>query len=417
MKQFLRLRSLIILVLMTCSFYVKAQITFEAQFRNRFEIRDGYTIPSEKNAVPAVMIFQRTRLSFIYDSEVLKIKISPQDVRLWGSETMRSLTGLFGDEASLELFEGYAELKLGELGWLSAGRQQLVYDNQRILAARNWNNNGISYDALLLKFNPKNYAIHIGSTWNSLNESLIDNLYPSNRIKTLNFLWVNRKFDNELNLSLLHVSSGNTETDTTNTLNLRHTTGIYSSYKNGNLIFVGDAYYQYGRNASGTKVRAYLISADLSYDLLGFTPGIGATIISGNHHTGSSQITDHIFDFLYGARHRFYGNMDYFKNLTSHTAQGGLSDYYASLNLKAIGKVTILNTCHYFRLTETNELTPDNKNLGFENDLVVKCKFQKWGTLEGGYLFYIPTQTINTIRGVTDSRFNQFIYMQLTIII
>ena len=392
-----------------------AQFSVDAHFRNRFELRDGYRGLSPDGSTPAGLIWQRTRISFSYETENFKLKLTPQDVRLWGDESQRSSTGVFGDDASLELFEGYAELKLGNRGWVSVGRQPLKYDNQRLLAARNWNNNGLTYDAVLFKLKAADWNIHLGSTWNSLAGTSSENLYPSNRIKNLNFLWANRAYGENLTLSLLHLAAGTPETDTTNTLYYKHTTGFYSTYKNNGLNLWGEAYYQYGKTKTGKDVSAYLFAIDGSYKAGNFTPGIGITFLSGNSKTCTEQTTENLFDIHYGARHRFYGYMDYFRNFASHTNQGGLADYYFYLDYKFSKAVSVRNIGHYFQLAQTNPAAPDDKNLGYENDLVLKYTFSDWGALESGCIFHLPTETLKTLQGVDNAVLQQFVYFQLTL--
>jgi hypothetical protein len=394
---------------------LNAQFKVDAQLRTRFELRDGYQKLAVAGSTPAAMVWQRTRISFSYESVLLKLKIAPQDVRLWGDEQLETTTGVFGDSAAFDLFEGFAEVKIGPLGWISVGRQQLVYDSKRLLGDRNWNNNGISYDAALLKLGFSDWKIHAGFSWNTLKEASSDNLYPTTRIKSLNFAWVNRKFSDNLNLSLLHIASGVTETDTANNINFRQTTGLYSDYKKGDFSAWGNAYYQYGKNRKGTSVSALLIDADANYKLGNFTPGLGFGYLSGNSKTGAEQTTDHLFDNLYGNRHRYFGLMDYFRTYSSHTKQGGLVDYFVYLDYKINKSLGIKNIGHYFQLAQTNPTTPSKKNLGYENDLVATYKFNDWGTLEAGYLFYLPTKTLKAIQGVADNKFSQFFYLQLTL--
>jgi hypothetical protein len=394
---------------------VNAQLTVDAQYRNRFEARDGYRQITQDGSTPAVFISQRTRISLYYQADYLKIRFTPQDVRIWGDEQLATSTGVFGDRASLDLFEGYIELKAGNTGWFSVGRQQLVYDNQRLLGKRNWNQFGISYDAVVVKLQLNDWNLHIAGSWNTLLETLTDNSYPSGRIKSLNFIWLNRNLNNNLNLSFLHIASGVTQTDTTNKIYFRQTSGIYSEYKNDNLIVLGNVYYQYGKSKTGTNVSAYLICADVGYKISNLTPGIGVDYLSGNDKTGTDQKTDNLFDVLYGSRHRYFGYMDYFRNFPSHTSQGGLVDYYLYLDYKFLESLSVRNIGHYFRLAQTNPTTPENKNLGFENDLVLKYKFKDWGAFESGYCFIVPAESLKTIQGTPVEKLQQFFYLQLTI--
>jgi len=157
--------------------HLQAQFKVDAQFRTRVEMRDGYQRLAIPGKLPAVFISQRTRLTFSYTSEKLKLKFTPQDVRVWGDEGIATSTGVFGDTASLDLFEGFSEIRIGNLGWISVGRQQLKYDNYRLFGIRNWNQMGFSYDAIVLKFNFYDWNLHFGGSWNTLIETSFDDFY------------------------------------------------------------------------------------------------------------------------------------------------------------------------------------------------------------------------------------------------
>jgi hypothetical protein len=403
-------------LLMLADFTTQAQFRIDLQYRPRFEVRDGYQKLAEQGAVPGILISHRARLSFRYEKESLKLVFTPQDVRVWGDEKLKSSTGVFGDSSSLDLFEAYAELKLGTLGWLSVGRQQLKYDNNRLLSDRNWNQSGISYDAVLLKISPANFNLHIGAVWNTLTEACSENLYPTDRIKSLNFLWLNKKINEYWSASLIHIATGVTQTDITSKLNFRQTTGFYGERKseNGfNLWF--DAYYQYGKNRQNMPVSAFLLGGSVSYITEHFVPSFGFSYLSGNRNTGTGQTRDNLFDVLYGSRHRFYGNIDYFRNIPKDTKQGGLINLNVSATYKINTLFSLQDIGHIFSLAQTNSGTPDQKDLGFENDLMAKYNFTEWGVLEGGYSFFIPTETMKTFHNVQDNKFSQFIYLQLVI--
>lgn len=403
----------IILVTFSCLDSL-CQFQVDAQLRNRFEVRDGYQKLAEAGSAPAIQISQRTRISFIYVTEKIKIKIAPQDVRLWGGDAVVNSTGV-PSNTNIGLFEGFAEIRTGEFGWLSVGRQQLVYDSRRLLGDRQWNQNGMSYDALVMKLKLSDWNLHLGGTWNTLTDARSGNLYPSSRVKTIGYVWANRAFSEFFSTSFLHISSGVTETDTTGNLNFRQTTGVYYTYRRENLNMWGNVFYQYGKNRSGKDVRAVLADFDLSYKNGRITPGFGLGYLSGNSTTGAGQTTDRLFDVLAGNRHSFFGIMDYFRSFPSDTRQGGLADYYFYIDYKISTSVSIRNTGHYFRLAQTNSGTPLNKNLGYENDLVLKYKMSDWGAFESGYSFFLPTTTLKTVQGVPNEKFSQFLYVQLTL--
>jgi hypothetical protein len=415
MKQFYAHIVIFLILIVSIIPHANAQLSINANYRNRFEVRDGYGHLKNEIDVASAFMHQRTRIGFIYKSENLKLNITPQDVRIWGDETISTSTGVFGDKASLSMYEGFAEIKFGQDNWVSVGRQELKYDSERLFSIRNWNFYGIVYDALVLKLNYPDLNIHFGSSWNSTGAANNNNFYPSNRIKSINYAWANRKVTDKLNVSFMHISSGVTQTDTTNHLNFKHTTGFYSTYNTKNLQIWGNAYYQYGKNQTGKNVNAFLVDADAGYKLGNLNPGIGLSYLSGNSKTGAAQTTDQLFDLLYGARHKFFGFIDYFSNIPSSTKQGGLTDMYCYLKFNVSEKISINNTGHYFMLSQLNDLTPGNKNLGYENDLIVRYKFYGWGTLDLGYLVFAPTNSLKEMHGVSGNNLSQFIYLQLVL--
>ena len=392
---------------------VKAQFKIDAQYRPRFELRDGYQKLAADSAVPAAFVSQRTRITFGYETDKIKLKFTPQDIRTWGDEQTAGLNGGNGNDASVDLFEGYAEIKIGAENWISVGRQQFIYDNNSLLSNANWNQNGSSADAVIFKLSMSDWNIHIAGSWNALRAESSDIVYPSSRIKTINFLWLNRKFNDQLTSSFLHVASGVTETDTTNTLHFRQTTGLFGSYILKDFKAQGDFYLQYGKNPQDKNIMAFLFDADLSYQVGKLMPGIAVSYLSGNSKTGNELETDNLFDPLYRSRHGYFGSQDYFRDFSSNTKQGGLADYFIYFEYKISDALNIRNAAHYFQLAQTNSTTPDDKNLGFENDLLLKYKFASWGTVESGYSFFLPTEALKTLQGVEENKLSQFYYLQL----
>ena len=401
------------LLLVFLSLSSLAQFSIDAQLRSRFEMRDGYQKLPTSGSTPMFLISQRTRLSFTYENDFLKLVVSPQDVRLWGGDATWNSTGV-ASNIGLGLFEGYAELKLGKIGSMSVGRQQLKYDNEKIFSLRNWNQNGMAYDALLFKLKFSKFKLHVGSSWNSLKEASVNNYYPSDRIKSISLLWFNYQMNDNFNASLLHVVSGTTKSDTSNTFYVKQTTGLYATYKNDLVTLWGDGYYQYGKSQKGLDVSAFIADLDVAFKIHNFSIGVGGCYLSGNKNVGSVQTHDNLFDPLYGARHAPYGQMDYFSSFGSNTKQGGLIDGYLNMEYKFSEKYSLRNMSHYFQLAERNQRTLHDKMLGFENDLVFKAKFNNWCALECGYMFMLPTATLKNIQGISGDRFSQFFYTQLT---
>jgi hypothetical protein len=289
----------------------------------------------------------------------------------------------------------------------------LSYDNQRLLSERDWNQNGLAYDAVVLKIENERADIHIGTSWNSLEATTSENFYPSGRIKSLNFLWIEHKFSDHLKGTFSQIASGVTKTDSSSTINFRQTSGIYIDLNTKNIRAKSNLYYQFGNNQQGTNVSALLADVDIMFKTGKICPGMGFSYLSGNKNLNGK--TDHLFDVLYGARHRFFGHMDYFRNISSHTRGGGLVDFYGYLNLKVTDKINIKNTGHFFSLAQHNLLTPDSKYLGYENELKFNYRFEHWGNLEAAWLFYLTTDSFEQLQNINNPRFPQFVYVSLSV--
>jgi len=390
-----------------------AQLQIDAQLRNRLELRNGYKQLIAENQQTAAFISQRTRLTFLFQNENLKLKISPQDVRVWGDEQLGSSSGVMGDNASVDIHEAYAELKLNSKASISVGRQELVYDNEWLLAARNWNQNGLTYDAALLKLALNSVSIHLASSWNSTTETVQDNFYATDRIKSLNFLWIDKKINENLEASFSYLATGVTKTATSNALRFKHTGGLYANYKSKTLNFRANAYYQIGKNIADNSVNAFLLDGEFSYIFGNFSTGIGTSYLSGDDDL--SDNTDALFDMFYGARHKYFGHMDYFGNIPKTTKQGGLIDYNAFIKFKISDKTSLSNYVHYLQLAKTNLSTPADKNLGFENELALQYKINNWANIQTSYLLFLPTESMKTIQAVSDAKMQHFFFLQLTI--
>ena len=169
-------------------------IYMKPELRTRMEYRDGFQKLAPENSTGAFFISQRSRLGFGIETSKIKIKFTPQDVRVWGDEQYGNTAGITGNDASVDLFEAYSEIKLLNNHWISIGRQTLSYDNGWLMSNRNWNQNGIASDAVVLKLKYDNYSIHAGSSWNTSKVNAYNNYYITSRYKTLNYLWLNRSF-------------------------------------------------------------------------------------------------------------------------------------------------------------------------------------------------------------------------------
>ena len=116
-----------------------SQLIIKGEFRPRFEYRSGYKslIPSTSDAT--VGVSQRTRISFNYQTGKFSFGLGIQDVRVWGDENYYNSIGVYGDQASIDLNEAWIAMAVCPSLTIKIGRQYWIYDDERMLSERNWN--------------------------------------------------------------------------------------------------------------------------------------------------------------------------------------------------------------------------------------------------------------------------------------
>lgn len=404
------------LILLTCSFIymysiVNAQTSLSGELRMRPELRYGYKQLPDSGSKPVFIISQRSRINLNIKKEKYSIGISIQDVRVWGDEQKYSSTGIQGDNASIDLKEAWFSYNLNKEFIIKAGRQEFKYGDQRLLGARNWNQHGMSYDALLLSYKGLVRCDAVLS-YNNNDEITFQELYDTDRLKTLNFLFVQKELKKKLDIYGLYVLSGMQNPNNAGSIYFKNTLGASATFSNDVLQLNGNGYYQTGLNKDSIKVSSFLISgyASISYNWLKLT--LGADMISGQNaiSTDSSYLKiDHRFDNLYGARHSFNGDMDLFSNLNSGTSGGGLIDIYFSSDYKISDKLSVKACYHYFSL-QNNVLDPESVTplysalksyLGSEVDLKLSYKINEEIAIDFGYSFMKGSNTLYSIRNST----------------
>ncbi|MFA5816110.1 MAG: alginate export family protein [Bacteroidales bacterium] len=407
-------RNLLLLLILAIPVIADAQFRLDAELRPRAEMRDGYKTLSEPGKVPAWFISQRTRLAFGWSGDKTELRITPQDVRVWGDETSFTSTGVTGDPASLDLYEAW--LKYSPLKNLSfkIGRQEWDIYDTRLISIRNWNQTGITYDGLLAEWTSKFGALTAGLSWNNDKENSFGNIYTKDKIKTLDFLYWKMSPVKILVINLLYVAAG-FQKENAEAIYLRHTVGGGLDLNLKNTIVRVTPYYQFGQNKSGVAVSAWFLSARIEQKFSQLKIMAGVDLLSGQDASKTTG-KDHLFDILYGNRHSVFGFNDYFSNVPLSTGNRGLGDAYLKLE-KAFKQSAVQIWYHFFTTNQTviNDQIPINKFLGHEVDLVYKQKLTPALSFEAGYGFMLPTATMEILNGLSagGSDFSHFGYLMI----
>ncbi|MFB9841780.1 alginate export family protein [Mucilaginibacter ginsenosidivorans] len=164
-----------------CSKSVFAQLSLTGQLRTRGEQRDGYGTLEPTANKNAAFISQRTRLIFNYNSNKIIFHTSIQDVRIWGQDAS---TISSADGNKLELHEAWAEMilsnkkdtsfKISPFDYfaIKIGRQELLYDDERLLGGLDWLQQGRRHDALVLKMIEKGWQLDLGGAFNQNTDAI-----------------------------------------------------------------------------------------------------------------------------------------------------------------------------------------------------------------------------------------------------
>ena len=162
-------------------FYGKAQFSLTGQIRTRTELRNGYGTLEPVGDKPAFLTSQRSRLNFNFKSTRVIFHASIQDVRVWGADAS---TISNADGSRLGFHEAWADIILAnakdssfpksavEYFSVKIGRQELVYDDERLLGNLDWLQQGRRHDAIVFKLLQKGWQADLGLAFNQNTDAI-----------------------------------------------------------------------------------------------------------------------------------------------------------------------------------------------------------------------------------------------------
>ncbi|WP_254563039.1 alginate export family protein [Dyadobacter diqingensis] len=422
-----------------------AQLSISGQLRTRSELLSGQGSPLSKGSKPAFFTSQRTRLNVGYKGYRTQFFISAQDVRVWGQDASTNNRVTNAAQNGFMLHEAWGEISLLDTNQIKAGkefslkigRQELLYDDSRLLGNLDWLQQARRHDAALIKYSNQGFTAHFGFAYNQNSElktgtlyNGVPNGYPAGTngigtmYKSMQFGYASKKLKQGI-VSLLVLKDDFqkytlTQTGTKNLekgVNSRVTFGPYLQTKLGkSWNLTASAYMQQGKDKDGAKLSAYMYSVKGVYDVNKFIsvgPGFDYTSGSG---TGSTK--NKTFDPLYGTPHKFWGQMDYFYAANGF-GKGGLSDLYLTSTIKASPKLSIQADLHQFSSPSQVINAKDEKlssNFGEELDIIATFNLTRTISFQGGYCTFLPTNSLAQVKGVTDpQKMANWAYLMISI--
>lgn len=400
-----------------------AQLNLSAQLRTRTEFRNGQGDPLPHGTDPAFFTSQRTRINAGFSTYRLRLGLTIQDVRVWGQDVSSINRTTVQDNNGTMLHQAWAEIDLTDtsnkkfLFQGKFGRQELIYDDQRLLGNLDWLQQGRRHDAAVLKMASGNWQMHIGFAFNQNKEKNAGTLYnptppgayggntnKGSMYKSFQYMHINRKYKGG-NVSLLFFNDqftryeklieNNTLTKTFTKGNWnRTTTGLFTNNIFEKTTVTAAAYAQIGQNAEGEKLADMLLSATIMQQL------------DDKWQIGAGwDYTTRLFDPLYGTPHKFWGLMDYFYAGNSF-GKNSLSNYYLKARYKASKSLQLAMDCHQFH------------KFGTELDLVGNYTLTENIGIELGYGHFLATPQLvaNGVKAVANARqSNNWAYFMINI--
>ena len=387
---------------------VRAQFTLSTQVRPRMELRKGYRIPQNDLSEPAFFTSQRTRLNFKYQHDILDLYVSLQDVRTWGEDVQLS------DVAGFGLHESWVKIKLAEGLYIKPGRQELIYDEHRLLGSVDWVQQARSHDAILVFYEKNKWKLDAAGAFNQLRQNNFSTDYITNNYKALILLRVEKKFK-DITLSVTGISDAFERDTVKHVLFWRYTYGSYFKLAKKGVSLVLSVYGQSGETRTNATVNAFMANAKIGYATNKISLNAGVDFVSGDDPNDSKFQG---FNTLYATNHKFYGFMDYYLNIPVDTRGGGLQDYFFNFNYLPTDKIALKLFYHQFLLANTvfdassSEL---DANLGSEVDLVIAYKLRPFISFQMGGSVYLPTSTTEIIKGGSQDKVSGWGWVMLNV--
>ena len=170
-----RIQLITIILTVMLPLAVQAQLTVTGQLRTRTEFRNGTGTLRLKEAKPAFFTSQRSRISLQHQWNQVTFRTTVQDVRVWGQDAS-TISSTDGNR--LMVHEAWAEIVLAnkkdsaiarsfaDYFSVKIGRQELLYDDSRLLGNLDWLQQARRHDAVIFRLLQKGWQLDLGAAFN-----------------------------------------------------------------------------------------------------------------------------------------------------------------------------------------------------------------------------------------------------------
>lgn len=408
-----------LVLLLLFSFGLKAQeadneFSLDAQLVTRGELRaGGFKGDSLDAGRMSYFALGKYRVTADYKRSWLEVKLSPQFSGIWGLGS-----------AGLSLYEGWAKMQTKKGLFAQIGRQELDYDNERIIGNDDWTMTAPTHDVLKLGFDGESHKVHLMAAYNQDADNMDNGAhYYSGGLqpyKTMQTLWYHYDTPKKMfGISLLGMNIGmqSVRDNEPNVTYFQQLVGTYMAFRRKYWSLEGEFYYQMGKQEHGLPIDAFMAAVKATvkpseifnifagYDYLS---GDKFFAVPADGHLGMVH-HDKIraFNAVFGSHHQFYGAMDFFYLDNFYRGfSPGLQNLYVSGDVSPVDGLDLNAAYHYYAIA-TNLDYLNSKTLGHEVDFTVSYAFSKAVSLSGGYTYMHGSETmtiLQEIQEVTEQR-------------
>ena len=412
------------------SFGSKAQeadneFSLDAQLVTRGELRvGGFHADSLDKERVSHFALGKYRITADYKRSWLEVKLSPQYSGVWGQAS-----------AGLNLYEGWAKMQSQKGLFVKIGRQELTYDDERIIGNDDWTMTAPTHDVLKLGYDGESHKVHLLAAYNQNAENIDSgNSYYSGGLqpyKTMQTLWYHYDTPKKMfGVSLMGMNIGmqSVQENEPQTNYYQQLVGTYMTFRPKHWSLEGAFYYQLGKEEHGMPIDAFMASVKLNVEPSEkFNLLAGYDYLSGDKYfnirpEGHFGLVFHDkvrgFNAIFGSHHEFYGAMDFFY-LDNYVGgfTPGLQNLYIGGNVKPVKGLNLNAAYHYYAIA-TNLDYLDSKTLGHEVDFSASYAFNKAVSISIGYTYMRGSETmvqLQQIQQVTEQRQLHWAWVMLAV--
>ena len=401
------------------SFGLKAQeadnqFSLDAQLVTRGELRaGGFKADSLDKYRRTQFVLGKYRVTADYKRSWLEVKLSPQFAGIWGQ-----------GGANISLYEGWANMQTKNGLFVKIGRQELEYDDERIIGNDDWTMTAPTHDVLKLGYDGESHKIHLMAAYNQNADSIetgmsyyAGGLQPYKNMQTLWYHYDTPKKMFGISLVGMNIGMQSNNKKDLDATYYQQLVGTYMAFRPKHWSLEGAFYYQLGKEEHGLPIDAFMgsvkatVNPSEKYNIFAgydYLSGDKFFAVPAEGHLGMVQ-HDKIrgFNAIFGSHHEFYGAMDFFymKNYY-HGFTPGLQNLYLGGNVNPVDGLNLNAAYHYYAIaTDLDYL--DSKTLGHEVDFSASYAFNKAVSVSAGYTYMHGTETmvrLQQIQEVTEQR-------------